>query len=135
MAYARMNHLDLFDRVIAGLRDEHDVRMLSMLMLTKLMHLDPDETARHLDTLAGPFQEITSTKLKENAVKQEVEKLQEAVKDVLIVTVRLQSRFPQVSIPTAGNPQGQAWRAYIEYLKKDFASQLQNAEAEVKIQE
>ena len=129
-----MNHVDLFDRVVAGLQDEHDVRMLSMLMLTKLIYLDTDETARHLDALAEPFQAITSTKLKDNAVKQEMEKLQEAVKDVLTLTVRLRNQFPEASMATVSNLQGQAWRGYLEYVKKDYASQLQNVESEVKAQ-
>ena len=127
-----MNHIEVFDRVIAGLQDEHDVRMLSMLMLGKLIHLDPDETARRLDALAEPFQKITSTKPKENAVKQEVEKLQEAVKDALMLTVRLRSQFPESVVASSGNPPGQAWKSYVEYVKKEYSSQLQTAEIDAK---
>ena len=122
-----MNHIEVFDRVVAGLQDEHDVRMLSMLMLSKLIGIDPDETARRLDALAEPFQKIASTKPKENAVKQEVEKLQEAVKDTFVLTVRLRSQFPEASVPSA-----QAWKSYLDYVKKDCPSQLQSAEAEIK---
>ena len=129
-----MNHMELFDRVVAGLRDEHEVRMLAMLMLTKLMHLDPDETARRLDALAEPFQGILSTKLKDNAVKQEVEKLQEAIKDVLVLSVRLRNSFPESSASSVGSLQGQAWRNFLDYLKRDYAAQLQSAESEVKSQ-
>jgi len=63
-------------------------------MLTKLVVLDPDETSRRLDAIADYFRTIISLKLKDNAVKQEVEKQEEAVKSVLRVTLLLHAAIP-----------------------------------------
>lgn len=132
-AYSRMNHLDLFDRVIAGLEDEHEIKMLCSLMLTKLCALDPHETLRRLDSIAERLRTVLSTKPKENAVKQEVEKVAEANKAALKLTVQLNEAFPQVS--AAGtNPQGQAWKGYWEWVSKEFKNPLHSAEQEVKSQ-
>ena len=50
-SYARLSHAELFDRVVAGLGDEHDIGILCGLMLTKLLLLDPDGVGRRLDPL------------------------------------------------------------------------------------
>jgi len=125
IAFSRINILDFYDRVIAGLQDEHDIRALCNLMLTKLVVLDPDETARRLDAIAGWFRAILSTKLKDNAVKQELEKQEEASRSVLRVTLLLHSAIPSAS--TGMGVQGsqhQVWRTYWEWVEKDFESQL-----------
>lgn len=131
--YNRMNHLDLFDRVIAGLEDEHEIKMLCCLATTKLSALDPEETLRRLDSIAEKFRLVLSFKPKENAVKQEVEKVAEANKTVLTVTVRLINTFPQ-TLGAATNTQGQAWKLYWEWVSKDLKSQLTAVEHEVKNQ-
>lgn len=127
-----MNRSDLFDRVLAGLQDDHEIRMLCNLMLTKLTVLDPDETLRHLDSIAERYQAILSSKLKDNAVKQEVEKAQEAKTDVLKVTVRLHGAF-QGDVGSAGNSSAQVWKSYWEWVGKEFKAQLQAAETTSKI--
>lgn len=132
-AYSRLHHLDLFDRVVDGLGDDYDIKTLSNLMLTKLIVLDPDETSRRLDSIGEKFQATLSTKLKESAVKQEVEKLQEAAKDVLRTTVHLQNSFPGVAAGI-GNIQMPLWRNYCDHVNKEFAPQLKAAEDEVKMQ-
>jgi len=132
-AFSRMNHADLFGRVVAGLRDDHDIKMLCNLMLTKLIVLDSDETIRRLDAIAECYQVILSVKHKENAVKQEIEKANEAINDALKVTVRLQAAF-QAAANTIRPTQAQVWRGYWDWVCKDFKSQLQSAEAEVKNQ-
>lgn len=125
IAFSRINILDFYDRVIDGLADEHDIRALCNLMLTKLVILDADETARRLDPIAGCFRAILSTKLKDNAVKQELEKQEEASKSVLRVTLLLQSAIPGAStgVGVQGS-QHQVWRTYWEWVEKDFESQL-----------
>ena len=130
-AFARMNQIDLFDRVVAGLQDEHDIKMICGLMLVKLIDIDPEETVRRLDAIAEKFQSTLSTKLKDNAVKQELEKVQEASRDTLRTTVRLQHKFPGAPA-TSSSVQGQGWKSYLEWVHKDFSSQLQLAEQEVK---
>lgn len=134
MAYSRMNHVELFDRVLAGFQDDHDVKTLSFLMLTKLITIDRNEVGRRLDTIADRFQVILATRLKDNAVKQEVEKLKDSVKETLILSVRLRDHYTELLSSTSSNPSGQAFRSYLEIVKKDYNTQLQAAETEIRSQ-
>lgn len=130
-AFSRINILEFYDRVIAGLKDEHDIRSLCNLILTKLVVLDPEETSRRLDAIADCFRTILSTKLKDNAVKQEIEKQEEALKGVLRVSLLLQAAIPGASdaIGSQGS-QHQTWRTYCEWLQKDFQEQLRSVKSE-----
>ena len=132
-AFARMNPTDLFDRVIAGLQDEHDIKMLCNLMLTKLMTLDPEETIRRLDIIAERFQATLSARLKDNAVKQEVEKAQEAKMDVIRVTARLQVTL-QGAVSSVMHSPAPVWRSYWEFVVKEYKTQLASAEVALKSQ-
>ena len=132
-AFSRINVLDFYDRVIAGIKDEHDIRALCNLMLTKLVVLDPDETSRRLDVIADCFRSILSTKLKDSAVKQEIEKQDEAIKSVLRVTLMLHSAIPAASSTMgAQGSQHQTWRTYWEWVEKDFEMQLRTLRDESK---
>ena len=132
-AYTRINPRDLFDRVIAGVEDEHEIKVLCNLMLTKLIVLDPEETVRRLDAIAERFRAILAFKPKESSVKQEIEKAAEASKGVLKVTVLIHHAFP-IASATAGNLQGQAWKGYWDWVGKEFKPQLTVVENEVKSQ-
>ena len=132
-AYTRISPVELFDRVIAGVGDEHEIRVLCNLMLTKLIVLDPEEMIRRLDDIAERFRVILAFKPKENSVKQEIEKAAEASKGVLKVTVLLENAFPAASA-TAANLQVQAWKGYREWVGKDFKSSLIEMESEIKNQ-
>ena len=132
-AFSRINILDFYDRVIAGLKDEHDIRALCNLMLTKLVVLDADETARRLDSIADCFRTILSTKLKENAVRQEIEEQDEAIRSVLRVTLLFRSAIPAASSGTgAHGGQHQIWLSYWEWVEKDFEPQLRSLRDESK---
>jgi len=132
-AFSRINILDFYDRVIAGLKDEHDIRALCNLMLTKLVVLDHDETSRRLDSIADCFRSILSLKLKDNAVKQEIEKQEEASKSVLRVTLMLHSAIPGASSAMGAQAgQHQTWRTYWEWVEKDFEVQLRSLRDESK---
>lgn len=113
---SRISILDLFDRVIAGLSDDHDIRALSNLMLSKLAIIDSQETVRRLDTIAEAFRAVLSTKLKENAVKQEVEKQEEASRNVLRTTQLLWDKLKS----SVGTGQCQIWLGYWEWVNKDY---------------
>lgn len=133
-SFTRINILSLYERIIAGLSDEHDIRGLCNLMLTKLVILDPDETARRLDAIATAFRTTLSHKLKDNAVKQEIEKQDEAIKSVLRVTLMLNEKIPAAA-STMGTASGvhQIWRTYWEWVEKDFEQQLRTLRDESKI--
>lgn len=126
-AFLRINTLEFYDRIIDGLGDEHDIRSLCNLMLTKLIVLDPDETTRRLDAIADKFRPVLHMKLKDNAVKQEIEKQDEATKGVLRVSMLLHNAIPSASDSMgAAAGQHQTWRAYWEWVEKDFDAQLRS---------
>ena len=133
LAYPRMNHAELFDRVLAGLKDDHDIKMLVFLMLTKLIAIDRQEVGRRLDIIAERFQAILATRLKENAVKQEVEKLKETVKEVIILTLCLRNEFSDLSPSSTGSAAvGQVFRSYLDNAKRDYGTQMQSVETEIR---
>lgn len=127
-AYSRISPMDLFDRIFAGLEDEHEIEVLCNLMLTKLVVLDPEETARHLDSIAERYRKILDFKPKDNAVKQEVEKLHEAKKGVLKVTLLLNDVVP-ANASSGGNLQSEKWRQYWEWVFKEFRQEVKSQAA------
>ena len=132
-AFSRINILDFYDRVIAGLKDEHDIRALCNLVITKLVVLDIDETTRRLDAIAESYRPVLSIKLKENSVKQEIEKQEEAVRSIIRVSVLLHNAIPAASSALGTSAgQHQMWRTYWEWLEKDFENQLKQLREETK---
>lgn len=116
VALSRISIIDLFDRVIAGLSDDNDIRALSNLMLSKLAAIDPQETVRRLDTIANAFRAVLSTKLRDTAVKQEIEKQEEASRNVLRTTLLLWDKLKS----SVGTGQCQIWLGYWEWVNKDY---------------
>ncbi|KAI6245159.1 Cullin-associated NEDD8-dissociated protein 1, C-terminal part [Erysiphe necator] len=135
IAFSRLSILTFYDRILAGLRDQHEIRALCNLILTKLLVLDPEETARRLDSIADAFRSILSVKLKDNAVKQEIEKQEEAVKGVLRVTLLLHETIPRASAALGTIHDNQGWRTYWEWVEKDFDSYLRNLKEEIRLVE
>jgi cullin-associated NEDD8-dissociated protein 1 len=128
-AFSRMSIIDLYDRIIAGLGDDHDIRGLCNLMVSKLVFIDPEETARRLDAIAGAFRATLSTKLKESAVKQEIEKQDEANKSVLRTTLLLADKLKSALNTSGSNANGPtanvAWTAYWEWVTKEPSFTMQ----------
>ena len=129
--YGRLNNTDFYDRVIAGLGDDHEIKILCNLMITKLIKLDPDDTVRRLDEIAEHYRAILSVKLKDNAVKQEYEKDDDIKKGVQKMSIMLKNTFPQCTNASDIDIQGQNWRSYWQWLNRDFKSQLTVLEAEL----
>lgn len=136
-AFSRISIIDLYDRIVAGLSDENDIKALCNLMVSKLAYIDPDETIRRLDSIAEAFRKTLSTKLKDTAVKQELEKQAEANRAALRVTLLLGEKL-KASLSTGGAvgaaaPGGsaavagtnQVWNSYWEWVSKDFKNDLQ----------
>ncbi|KAL9641079.1 MAG: hypothetical protein Q9204_000349 [Flavoplaca sp. TL-2023a] len=132
-AYSRISPMDLFDRILAGLEDEHEIEVLCNLMLTKLVVVDPEETARHLDGIGERYRKILDFKPKDNAVKQEVEKVNEAKKGALKVTLLLNDIVP-ANASSGVHLQSEKWKQYWEWVVKEFRAQLASVEQEVKSQ-
>lgn len=133
-AFSRLSPTDLsdcFDRIVAGIGDEHDIRILCNLMLTKLMVLAPDQTHTRLEAIAENFRAVLATKPKENAVKQELEKLQEGSKGVLKVSVLLNKKLGTES-GGHDDQQLRVWNNYWDWVNKDFQSMLKTVQDELK---
>ncbi|KAA8914917.1 armadillo-type protein [Sphaerosporella brunnea] len=104
-----------FQRVIAGIGDEHDIRALANLMLAKLAVLAKDETAKRLDAIADVMKKVLGEKPKENAVKQELEKHSEGVRGVVVTAVVVQRE-----IGGAARLRAYRWRAFWDWLQQGF---------------
>lgn len=134
-AYSRINKMELFDRVIAGLKDDNDIRSLCNLMLSKLVMIDPDETTRRLNAIAEAYRAVLSTKLKAGSVKQEVEKQEEANRSVLRVSLMLADRVANSKAGSGvqaghANQGRQDWDAYWEWVVKDYQPMLKKLREE-----
>ncbi len=104
-------------------------------MILKLIHLAPEETKRNLDALAEKFRAVLSVKPKDNAVKQELEKLAEANRGVVRVSRELNREFPGlggVGVVEGGAGVGEyaGWRAYWEWVRSEFGRVLRDVEDE-----
>lgn len=106
--------------------DEQDIRAVSNLMTSKLITIAPEETERRLDALSECYTKVLSFKPKENAVKQELEKAQEASLGILKITKELSKAFPGAEASTDLHK----WKGYMEYVRKTFAVQWQGLETE-----
>jgi cullin-associated NEDD8-dissociated protein 1 len=117
-----------YDRIQAGVSDEHEIKILCCLMLTKLVTLAPEETVRRLEGLAASFRTVLAFKPKDTAVKQEFEKLWEHNKAIAKVSVIINKTFPAETTAEYAR----VWNDYWEWAKKDMASVVKNAEDELK---
>ncbi|KAL1590239.1 hypothetical protein WHR41_01346 [Cladosporium halotolerans] len=125
---ASRQRLDLpsfYDRIIAGVADEHEIKILCCLVLGKLLIIAPSESARRLEPLAQQFRAVLAYKPKENAVKQELEKLAEHNKAVLRVSVSFNKAF-------AGGDESRAWKDYFEWVRREMPQMLKAAEEDLK---
>jgi cullin-associated NEDD8-dissociated protein 1 len=117
---------ELFDRILAGLDDEQDIRAISNLMTAKLIKLAPEDTERRLDALSERYTAVLSFKPKDNAVKQELEKAQEANLGILKITKELAKAFPGAESSTDLHK----WKVYMEFVRKNFNQQLLSLETD-----
>jgi cullin-associated NEDD8-dissociated protein 1 len=134
-AFARLSPIevsDCFERIVAGITDEHDIRILCNLMLTKLMVIAPDQVHSRLEAIAANLRIVLSVKPKDNAVKQEIEKIHEGGRGVLKVSVLLNKQLGTEGIVGQDDPQSRAWASYWEWISKEHATRLKEANDELK---
>ena len=131
-----------YDRIVAGLTDQHDICALCILILTKLIHLAPDESRRRLGELADAFRHVLSVRPKENAVKTEIDRMQESQKGVMKVSIIVQrtivdgtsegglggmaARSGGVDEPTLAS-----WKSYWDWAKKSMEFLMKEAEDDI----
>jgi cullin-associated NEDD8-dissociated protein 1 len=108
-----------YDRIIAGIADEHEIKILCCLVLQKLLTVAPAESARRLEALAPQFRTVLAFKPKDTAVKQELEKIAEHQKAVVKVSGQFNKAFGE-----GGEGGSRAWKEYYDWVKKDFANFL-----------
>lgn len=128
-SFSRLSPIEVaefFDRIVAGITDEHDIRILCNLMLTKLMVVAPDQVHARLESVAENFRTVLMIKPKENAVKQEIEKIQEGAKGVLKVSVSLNKQMGTEGLSTVSqdDPQLRAWSQYWDWVSKEHVAAL-----------
>jgi cullin-associated NEDD8-dissociated protein 1 len=107
------------DRIFDGIPDDHDIRTLCNLMIGKLAVVDPAETWRRLPALSEKFKIVLSQKAKENAVKQEIEKLAEANAAVVRTSLELDRKFPLAGSDSSGEMV--SWKGYLDWMRKEFS--------------
>jgi cullin-associated NEDD8-dissociated protein 1 len=108
-----------YERILDGIPDDHDIRTLCNLMIAKLAAMEPNETWRRLGALSEKFKIVLSQKAKENAVKQEIEKLAEANVAVVRTSLELDKRFPLAGNESSGEML--SWKGYLDWMKKEFS--------------
>jgi len=140
-SWGRLEVADVYARVVAGIDDDHDIRILCTLMLGKLLALASfDETKGWLEILADKFKGVLSVRLKDGAVKQEVERLGEASRAVVKVSLLVCKEVPQAAeVPAAMGGEVdagvRAWAAYWEWVRKECAPLVKAVEEEMREKE
>lgn len=72
--YPDLNPNEIFNAILVGLSDEYDVKMRCHGLIAKLSTLAPSVVSANLDRLVEPLTATLNTKLKSDAVKQEVDR-------------------------------------------------------------
>ncbi|KAF2486209.1 armadillo-type protein [Neohortaea acidophila] len=121
----RLDMVAYYDRISDGITDEHEIKMLCCLVLSKLLIIAPAESGRHLDRLATQFRAVLSIKPKENAVKQELEKFAEVNKAIIKVSLAFNKAISTNEIAGGG---GKTWKDYFEWMKKDHPVLVKQAQ-------
>jgi cullin-associated NEDD8-dissociated protein 1 len=104
---------DLMQALTNGLKDTSmEIRMLVHLILQRFVSLFPNVIVEWLDSLVDPLNADVSLKPKQNAVKQEIEKMNEmissAIKTLVVITKHVNvpqgSTFDVLYSTVAKNP-------------------------------
>jgi cullin-associated NEDD8-dissociated protein 1 len=117
---------EFFDRILAGIEDDQDIRTLCNLMTAKMITLAPEETQRRLDGLSEHYRVVLSAKPKDNAVKQELEKAQEASLGILKISRELDKAFPTAE----STGEHLKWNSYRDWIRKTFGAHLRALDSE-----
>lgn len=134
---SRIDVVALYDRVVEGFSDEHAVRGLCNLILLKLITVAPEETIRRLEALTDKFRMLLAEKAKENAVRHEVEKIDESKKGVVKISLELSRAFPgeaSTGVPGQGATRPK-WSSYLDDMKRDHSLLVKDMEKEIREKE
>jgi cullin-associated NEDD8-dissociated protein 1 len=123
-SYARLNATELYDRILAGSSDEHDIQIICNLTLAKLAVIGKEDMVKRLGQIAEKYKAALLVKLKDNAVKQELEKSAELHRSILRTTLTIQNNLGAAAM------HDQQWSQYYEWAKQSHGNELQNLEKE-----
>ena len=85
----------LLSAVHDGLKDDPEIRLLALLSLQKAIEVHATSVITPLlPAFVEPFKSIIGAKPREQAVKQEIERMEESSKGVVRVALDVQRRFP-----------------------------------------
>ena len=129
-SFSGIDPVGFYTRVIAGLEDEHDIRVLCNLMLTKLTILAKDETVTRVDDISEKFRTTLSFKPKDNAVKQELEKHAELVRSTLRASVAVNKECGHILTGDSPTGRGKKWLQYWDWVRGSFISEVRALELE-----
>jgi len=100
------------DKMILGLHDKFEIKFLCHQMIIRLCSIAPIAVAQRLDEFIQPLETSITQKLKNTAVKQEIEKNDELVRSSLRVVLIL-SKLPEEATSSA------RFTAFLAALKSD----------------
>lgn len=130
-AYPRFDVLALFDRVVAGLTDQREIFGFCAHMLDRLSVLEKEETRRRLDSIGEKLRTVLTAKLKDNAVKQEVDRWEDARRGALRLALLLHSRNAEVLGRREGmSDEGAGWREFLRWVDGEFKVALDEIKGE-----
>ncbi|KAH9813025.1 armadillo-type protein [Melampsora americana] len=89
MCLSKIDINEFTDRVLNGISDEDEIKVLCYLMLIRLSHIAPATVAPRLDQSTEAFSATINLKLKDNAVKQDHERTAELQRSALRAVVAL----------------------------------------------
>uniref|UniRef100_A0A1I7RSB0 TIP120 domain-containing protein n=2 Tax=Bursaphelenchus xylophilus TaxID=6326 RepID=A0A1I7RSB0_BURXY len=89
----RINVSEYMTYVEKGLQDSHDIKLLNLLMLTRLAQTCSAQVAQRIDRFADLLSPLLVLKAKESSVKQESDKIEE-LKRACIRTILSLKRIP-----------------------------------------
>jgi cullin-associated NEDD8-dissociated protein 1 len=108
--------------LITGVSEDNEIRILSLLSLHKAMEVFQAATAPLLPQFIDPFKTILRTKPREQAVKQELERLDESQRGVIKVGLEVQKRYPEGV--------GQTWSEWWANVRTEQTYLLKQVEEE-----
>ncbi|CAG8499329.1 3773_t:CDS:10 [Diversispora eburnea] len=85
----RLEIYNFLSRVISGLSDQHDICILSHTMLIRLAHVAPTAVSQRLDETVEPLKATLTYRMKDNAVKSEIDKNNELCRSAVRTVVAL----------------------------------------------
>jgi cullin-associated NEDD8-dissociated protein 1 len=85
----------LIKHLVAGLDDVYDIKLLCFLMLSRLAQHAGTALVTSLDSLVEPLRKTLTTKVRDTAVKQQVDRNDELIRSALVAIAAI-SRLPDV---------------------------------------